>query len=313
MKINKKQFIIYGAGCNGKWSLDFLKWRNIDDRVWGFCDKEYDKIKYVDDKKVVSYEKAKQLNYPFLISCTNEEIEKEILEMIKKDNGEVYCFNEFYKILNEDQTVFFRKWCAYHHAKDNNQWFIDAENEKAIDVFWGSESLFYKNFKKLNLKNVIELACGRGRHVPHYINLAEKITLVDILEENISFCKERFKEEENIFYLQNNGYNFEKLLSNNYTAIFSYDSMVHFELMDIYEYLKDMYRVLIVGGRALLHHSNYDENYMVDFAHTSHARCFMNKDVFAYLAFRVGFKIISQEIIDWYDTKKLDCITLLEK
>ena len=89
--------------------------------------------------------------------------------------------------------------------------------------------------------------------------------------------------------------------------------MVHFEMLDVYEYLKDIYRVLMEGGRALLHHSNYSADYKTDFSKTPHARCFMSKDIFAYLANRVGFKILEQRTIDWYGAKDLDCITLLEK
>ncbi len=182
-----------------------------------------------------------------------------------------------------------------------------------MDVFWNEESVFYKFFRELNLQNVVELACGRGRHVPHYINKAGTVTLVDILEENMVICRERFKGIDSIKYYKNNGHNLEKLSSDSYTALFSYDSMVHFELMDVYEYLKDIHRVLGGGMRALLHHSNYSDDYKADFAHAPHARCFMSKDIFAYLSYRAGFEVIEQKVIDWYGMKELDCITLLEK
>ncbi len=39
----------------------------------------------------------------------------------------------------------------------------------------------------------------------------------------------------------------------------------------------------------------------------------MDKDVFAHLAYRVGFKILEQKVIDWHGVKELDCITLVEK
>ena len=32
---------------------------------------------------------------------------------------------------------------------------------------------------------MVELACGRGRHVLHYIDKAENVILVDILDKNI--------------------------------------------------------------------------------------------------------------------------------
>lgn len=39
----------------------------------------------------------------------------------------------------------------------------------------------------------------------------------------------------------------------------------------------------------------------------------MSKNLFAYMAYRCGFKVIRQEVIDWGENKNLDCITLLEK
>ena len=308
-----ERFIIYGAGERGRWCLDFLEWRRMNDRVLAFCDQKYEEFLFVNDKEVLPYEEAKKKGVPFLVSCKNDATVNEILSLIRNDGGKGYPFEKFYEILDEEQTDFLRERCAYHHARHNDKWFEDAEKEEAVAVFWESHSLFYQDFQKLDLKNVIELACGRGRHVSHYLKLAGRITLVDILEENMHFCEERFKDMDKISFYQNNGYNLAELASDSYSALFSYDSMVHFEMLDVYEYLKDIYRVLMEGGRALLHHSNYSADYKTDFSKTPHARCFMSKDIFAYLANRVGFKRLEQRTIDWYGAKDLDCITLLEK
>lgn len=88
--------------------------------------------------------------------------------------------------------------------------------------------------------------------------------------------------------------------------------MVHFEMLDIYSYLRDIYRVLIPGGRALIHHSNNSKDYKAAFANAPNGRAFMSKNLFAHLAYKSGFKIISQDVIDW-GIKNLDCITLIEK
>ena len=231
-----KKFIIYGAGERGLWCLDFLKWRKLEDCIAFLCDKRYAEIGNINGKKVVSYEQAKKENMPFLVSCGDSNIASEVLEMISNDGQKGYVFEELYKVLGEDQAVFLREWCAYHHAKNNDQWFDDAEKQDAVDVFWGGNTIFYQYFRELDLRNVIELACGRGRHVPHYIKQAKAITLVDILEENIMICRERFQNVDNITYYCNNGYNLEKLADNSYTALFTYDSMVHFEMMDVYAY-----------------------------------------------------------------------------
>ena len=90
--------------------------------------------------------------------------------------------------------------------------------------------------------------------------------------------------------------------------------MVHFEMLDIFSYLKEIYRVLSNGGRALIHHSNqHTDPFSDSFVGAVHARSFMSKELFAYFSHRTGFKILRQEIIDWCDMKGLDCLTLLEK
>lgn len=308
-----KKFIIYGAGNKGRWIYDFLKWRGLDDRIDCFVDKNYEKIKQCGGKEVISLSKSILKNKKYLIAIENEQIAKDVKKEINKQEREAFLFDELYKLLREEQYEFYREWCAFHHARQNDEWFKAAENKEAVEVFWGEESLFFKLFRELDLKNTIEIACGWGRHVPYYIDKAEEITLVDILEENMVICKERFKDKKNIIYYKNNGFNLSGLSEGRYTSVFSYDSMVHFELFDVYEYLRDIYRVLIPGGKALLHHSNYSADYKTNFAVAPHARCFMNKQVFSYMANRVGFRIVEQEIIDWYGMKDLDCITLLEK
>lgn len=306
-------FVIYGAGERGRWCLDFLKWRKMEEKVAAFCDIRSEELKEIGGKKVLPYEKAIELNLPFLISNKDSFIADEILQKIKNDGGRGYLFDEFHKVIEEEQAVFLREWCAYHHVRDNDKWFVDAEREDAVEMFWGENTIFYRCFQELDLQNVIELACGRGRHVSHYKDKAEKITLVDILDENMDICKKRFWDADNITYYHNNGYNLEQLPDETYTSLFTYDSMVHFEMMDVYEYLKDIYRVLQVGAKALFHHSNYHNDYLANFAHAPHARCFMSKELFAYLANRIGFKVLEQEVIDWYGEKGLDCITLVEK
>lgn len=99
-------------------------------------------------------------------------------------------------------------------------------------------------FQNLDISNVIELGFGHGRHIPNYIEKANQITLVDILQENIDFCRERFSDENKIRYYKNTGFDLKELESDTYSALYSYDAMAHFELLDIYSYLKDIYRVL---------------------------------------------------------------------
>ncbi len=309
----KGKYIIYGAGKWGKTYYDFIKYIKMDSAVIGFCDIKYDEIMQISDKQVFSYEEAKKKHAWFIVSVRDQTVKREICQMMDQDNIKYCNIEDLATEAHMSRVELNREFCAFYHIHNMDRYFEGAESDGSLRKFWGDESDFKKCFQKLDLENVIELACGRGRHVPHYINEAKEITLVDILPQNIEYCAERFKDKTNTSFYQNNGYNLEKLQSATYTALFCYDAMVHFEMMDIYDYLVDIYRVLVPGGKALLHHSNYDGDYKASFENSVQSRSFMNKKIFAYLAYRAGFEILEQKIIDWGNDKELDCISLLQK
>jgi ubiquinone/menaquinone biosynthesis C-methylase UbiE len=189
-----------------------------------------------------------------------------------------------------------------------------AARPEVLQQFWSSASKFPTYFNKLNLERVIELACGEGRHVPMYENNAGHIVLVDALEKNIDVCRKLYISSEKITFYANNGRDLSKLPSNSYTALFTYDAVVHFELIDVLGYLQEAHRVLEVGAYALFHHSNYQSNPLGKWTDNPHNRNFMSTDIFSHLADRAGFSIEEQVAIDWGENNKsLDAITLLKK
>ncbi|GHU35096.1 hypothetical protein AGMMS50256_29720 [Betaproteobacteria bacterium] len=189
--------------------------------------------------------------------------------------------------------------------------------EKYIDTWWAEDSIFYKRFKELDCRNIVELACGHGRHVQKYLKNAETVILTDINLENIDFCRRRYPNEIKIKYIVTEGNNFKGIDENTQTAIFTYDAMVHFEMLDIIDYLKDANRILVDGGRILFHHSNACFNPELHYHYKPHCRNYMSDDIFAYLASRCGFKVLSQDIIPWGSgndfARDLDCLSLCQK
>lgn len=261
---------------------------------------------------IAPYEELRHCNLPFLIAVSGSN-GLQIQNMLKEDGQKVCFLKELAGEIEIDRVSFMREFCSFTHKEHMNSYFSFAEMDEEIAIFWGPDSPFFELFQRLDLSHVVELACGHGRHVPQYAHQAGKITLVDILNTNIMFCQERFRDRDNIRYYCNNGYNLSELKSESCTSLFSYDAVVHFEAMDIFEYLKDIYRVLVPGGYVLIHHSNYDSDYRASFDTGIHARSFMSKNLFAYLAYQLGFKIQDQRVIDWEEAKGLDCITLLKK
>ncbi len=306
-----QSFIIYGAGQMGKMGFELLSIHQKADYVYGFCDKAYQEIKYIENKKVFSYIEAKELGLPFLLAISGKAGD-EVAAMLESDGQHCFQFDILADWCGLDLPTFNREYVAKFHVERMEEYFTFVESEQSLCTYWGKDSSFFRMFQELDLSHVIELACGRGRHVPKYINQAGDITLVDILQKNIDFCQKRFSDKENIFYYCNNGYNLEKLESEHYSALFSYDAVVHFEMIDIFSYLKDIYRVLRTGGLALIHHSNNDSDYKASFSNSIGGRSFMNQKIFAYLSYRVGFEVVEQQVIDWGE-KDWDCISLLRK
>lgn len=304
------KIFLYGAGKRGYGIYQFLKSKGYESIIHGFCDKNAQEIGEIDGKKVCFPAELKEENITYCITLLDEEKREQIRCTLGKERCMDFC--DLADVLHVDRVEFNRDFCAFYHIEGMDTYFEQAE--KSLDIFWNYDSEFNKMFQKLDISNVIELACGRGRHVPQYIDRVEEVTLVDILQKNIDFCKERFHDEKKVKYYKNDGYDLKDLESDSYTALFSYDAMVHFELIDIYSYLKDIHRVLKNGkGMALIHHSNYHEDYKADFSNAPGSRSFMSKDCFAYLAYRAGFKILDQKIVDWEGVKELDCITLMKK
>lgn len=306
----EKRIVLYGAGRQGRRLYDFLKSQKKEYLIYGFCDQNAEKLVQYEDKKIWNPRELAKEDIIYCIAVFDDKSLEEIKDNLGRDKKYIEI-NELADYIGEERVEFNREFCKFCHIEDMNEYFENAEN--ALDIFWNEESPFYSMFQKLDLSNIIELGCGRGRHVPQYLENAGHIMLVDILQENIDICKERFGGNEKIGYYSNNGFDLRDLADDSYSALYTYDAMVHFEMMDIYFYLKDIYRILQKGGRALFHHSNNAGDYKYSFENARHGRSFMSKDIFAYLAYRAGFTILEQKVIDWGGEAELDCISLLEK
>lgn len=311
-----KEIILYGAGKRGKKVADLLIKNNV--RIAGFCDTNLSNQKIEWGGVIIpiySLEWIAQNKDKYLVIVTIADyqeksgIEKGLLKL-----GIEYTTVELFLNDGESDVVDRnRKYIADYHLIEMEDYFAEAESESSIQIFWGKNSEFRELFSSLNLNSVVELACGRGRHVSQYIDLADQILLVDILDKNILYCKERFGDYSKVQYYVNNGHDLEQLSSDSYSALFTYDAMVHFEMLDIFEYLKETKRILKTGGRALFHHSNNTEDYRITFSTGTGGRNYMSRQLFAYLADRAGLEVLEQRVIGWYGKKGLDCLTLVEK
>jgi SAM-dependent methyltransferase len=203
----------------------------------------------------------------------------------------------------------------------DNTYYENAETRDWLEPFWSENSAFRRMFQQLDTTNLVELACGHGRHTAEilaspFLRQPRTITILDVNEENVAYCLARFARENRVKVIRNNGLNFGPVRDGQVSAVFCYDAMVHFEYDCALSYVKDAHRILAGGGRALFHHSNLT-NPGVKWTDNPHWRNFMSKELFAHVAQRTGFHVLEQCVQDWGTADEyvpeIDCLTLLEK
>jgi SAM-dependent methyltransferase len=185
--------------------------------------------------------------------------------------------------------------------------------ERMTFLLWSDVLPFHEQFKQFDLANVLELSCGHGRHAEITAPKAERLTLVDVLDENIAFCRDRLSGRSNVAYLVGDGATFGPVADASLTAIYCYDSMVHFSPEIVASYIRDTARVLAPGGRAIYHHSNYQGPAVPHYGMNPHARNFMSQELFVRTAKDAGLEVVASRTIDWGNAKDLDCMTVLQK
>jgi hypothetical protein len=89
--------------------------------------------------------------------------------------------------------------------------------------------------------------------------------------------------------------------------------MVHFSPDVVESYLKDSARVLIKGGKALFHHSNYPAPMDRHYGLNPHARNHMTQSLFIELTEKNGLVVEESIPIEWAGEPNLDCVSLCSK
>lgn len=88
--------------------------------------------------------------------------------------------------------------------------------------------------------------------------------------------------------------------------------MVHFELITIFSYLREIKRVLAPGGKDLLHYSNYSASPDKEFTESPGWRNYMHKSLSCHFLARSGLKLLKQTEFDWA-VPLPDCLSLVVK
>ena len=226
---------------------------------------------------------------------------------------------ENYSNIIEKVTLDLIKYKAIYQCRDAHTvgGYYD-EAEKFMDWQW--DQLVYPVIKDFDFTKVLELAPGHGRNTNKLRKYAKDIFLVDVNKTCIDACRVRFGDEMEgckFNYAVNDGSTLPMVSSNSITAIYSFDSMVHFDKKIVREYMSEFKRILAAGGKGFLHHSNYGSIAPnSDWAKNPGNRSDLSAELFKTYAEEVGLMVCSQKLhghAEGRSIEGLDCVSVVQQ
>lgn len=170
----------------------------------------------------------------------------------------------------------------------------------------------------------VDLAVGWGRNTEMLRRICNKVVGVDINQESIDYCEERFKDVDKVSFIKTDGAQLKGIEDNSVDLMYCFDAMVHFQPEVVDSYVAEFARVLKPGGFGFIHHSNWTNALGGNFQEQPHWRNYMSSELFSYFVYREGLTMLEQKIINWDESienaaetqgfvENLDCISCFTK
>lgn len=102
---------------------------------------------------------------------------------------------------------------------------------------------------------LLEIGSGGGRFTELLLPKCQRLIAVDTSKNMLKLLQKRFGPEK-IDYVLGDGKGLSPVPNVSVDAAFSYGTFVHIQQWDIFNYLRELRRVLKPDGRALIHHAN---------------------------------------------------------
>lgn len=160
---------------------------------------------------------------------------------------------------------------------------------------------------------ILEIAPGYGRWTHFLKDLCEELIAVDLSEECVGACRERFAAFPHVEAHANDGLTLPMVADASVDFAFSLDSLVHVEQDVLDSYLAELARVLAPEGVAFVHHSNMGA-YDIAPGTAPHWRGATASAVLVEAAARsLGLACTAQERLQWGKNHEYlnDCFTVV--
>jgi hypothetical protein len=199
-----------------------------------------------------------------------------------------------------------------------SRYYRDAES--SMEIQWSG--LIWPLIKDFNFENTLDFAAGYGRNSVLLASLAKHLYVVEANPDAVRQLEARFNTPDpnqcSIQIIQNNGLDLRDISPNTITALYSFDSMVHFEKRLVEAYMPEFERVMAHGAYGFIHHSNFGRvSQDPDFHNHPGWRSNVDKDWFAQCCFRPKLLPVRQTPIAWHigevGFEEFDCISIVYK
>jgi SAM-dependent methyltransferase len=166
----------------------------------------------------------------------------------------------------------------------------------------------------LPCETILEIAPGYGRFTQYLHRLCGKLIVVDLAENCIAACKQRFAATSNIDYFVNDGRSLAMIADASLDFVFCFDSLVHAEQDVLANYVAQLARKLKAGGRGFIHHSNAGELVDLRTGCLPFANIHWRAETMSAAAFRDFCRTNrlvcdAQEIVNWGGPHMTDCFS----
>jgi SAM-dependent methyltransferase len=178
-----------------------------------------------------------------------------------------------------------RYWSAYDWSELGEEWTASPEWKHGL-----IEDILAKWMPEGGA--MLEIGPGAGRWSQALLRRAAKLVLVDASERPLELCRDRFTGDERVECILSSGSDLAGIPDGSIDAVWSFDVFVHVAPLDQAAYLKELARVLVSGGVAVIHHA--DGRNRGRLPSRSGWRSPMSRRLFAALATEHGLQIECQ-------------------
>jgi SAM-dependent methyltransferase len=204
-------------------------------------------------------------------------------------------------------------WTSYEWRLEGDEW---SRLWGGPDYQWWGV-IFPRILEFLPTGNLLEIAPGYGRWTRYLVHLAERLIGVDVTENCVEACRERFGGYPTATFHLNDGVSLEVVPDNSIDFAFTFDSLVHADQEVVEGYVHELSRKLKPDGVGFIHHSNLGQFLDPQTGDLPFENiCWRGNStapLFAQHCDEAGLVCIGQELVNWDSKHLIDCFSMITR